>query len=360
MIKSQISWMSRRSIALLIGISATLLAGLAGGSASAAEALRLGWQVPWATQGQLVMGLKHTNIRDLVGLDLEFIGFSYGGPLNSAAIAGEVDVLLTADQPALVLISKDSGFRIVARMMYNRACVYVPVQSPIAGLEDLTGRSVSGPVGAAAERIMLAALREAGVDLDSVRFGVLDMAQQAALLRRAGTAATGWEGTAALYGFDPLPAIFEEAGLARMLHCGKIVSVVVASDQALEQRREDVERFLAGFALSWLYFARNPEEVNRWFSVDSRLNVSNAVLDKVAAVEPNRAAASLADVRLDFSDVDLHTLAQVAEFLLERDLIRKLVDPAAVMDLAPLRAALARFDLEALASKTKPSADAPR
>ncbi len=47
------------------------------------------------------MGLKYTNIPKLVRIELNFTGFSYGGPLNHAALSGQVDVLLTADHPAL-------------------------------------------------------------------------------------------------------------------------------------------------------------------------------------------------------------------------------------------------------------------
>jgi hypothetical protein len=78
---------------------------------SVGAAIRLGWQVPWATQGQLVMGLKHTNIASLLGLELTYVGFAYGAPLNQAALAGEVDVLLTADQPALLLLGKTDQFK---------------------------------------------------------------------------------------------------------------------------------------------------------------------------------------------------------------------------------------------------------
>src|SRR5262245_11714207 len=91
--------------------------------ASAAERVRLGWQTPWATQGQLVMALKNSNIPELAGSDLDYLGFAYGGPLNQAALAKGVDVLLTADQPAIALIARKTGFKIVSRLMYNRTCL---------------------------------------------------------------------------------------------------------------------------------------------------------------------------------------------------------------------------------------------
>lgn len=111
---------------LVISISIVLSLGIINPCFASDSTIRLGWQEPWATQGQLVMGLQHTNIPELNDLNIEYVGFAYGGPLNKAAIAGEVDILLTADHPALVLMSKKPGYRIVSRMMYNRVCIYVP------------------------------------------------------------------------------------------------------------------------------------------------------------------------------------------------------------------------------------------
>jgi sulfonate transport system substrate-binding protein len=320
-----------------------------------AAPIRLGWQVPWATQGQLVMGLTRTNIPSLTGVQIEPVGFSYGAPLNSAALAGEVDVLLTADQPALVLLSKSDRFAVVARMMYNRVCVYVPPSSPIRGLRGLKGKQVMGPVGAAAERVALAAIQKAGVSASDVAYGNLDMAQQAALLKR-GTENGSWPGADALYGFDPLPAVFEEAGQARMLSCGNVVSLVLASRDMIEKRPQELQAFLRAFVLSWHFFATQPKLANRWFAEEARLDVSDAVLDKCASVEPNRQAKKIGDLRLTLNEADYKTLETTVAFLRGREIVREPLDVRKVVDLRPLQAALkgnlAR--LETLAKQVRP------
>lgn len=331
-----------------------LLIVLSAASAMPAMAapVRLGWQVPWATQGQLVMGLTRTNIPALAGVQIEPVGFSYGAPLNSAALAGEVDVLLTADQPALVLLSKTDRFAIVARMMYNRVCIYVPPASPIRGLRQLKGRQVLGPVGAAAERVAIAAVKQAGVAAADVTWGNLDMAGQAALLKR-GAERGSWPGADALYGFDPLPAVFEEAGQARMLSCGNVVSFVLASRDMIEKRPQELQAFLRAFALSWSFFATQPKLANRWFAEEARLDVSDAVLDKCAAVEPNRQARTVGALRLTLSDADYKSLAATLAFLRERELVREPLDVRKRVDLWPLQAAL-KSDLAALAKQVRP------
>lgn len=330
-----------------------LIAGcaLAAGPAAAAP-IRLGWQIPWATQGQLVMGLTHTNIPALTGVEIQPVGFSYGAPLNSAALAGEVDVLLTADQPALVLLAKSDRFAIVSRMMYNRVCIYVPPQSPIRHLRELAGRKVLGPVGAAAERVALAAVQKAGVAAAGVTWGNLDMAQQAALLKR-GAEGGAWPGADALYGFDPLPAVFEEAGQARMLSCGNVLSLVLASREMIEKRPRELEAFLRAFALSWHFFATHPKLANRWFAEEARLDVSDAVLDKCAAVEPNRQAKTVGALRLTLNEADYKSLAATVAFLRGRELVREPLDVRKRVDLRPLQAAL-KGDLAALAKQVRP------
>jgi ABC-type nitrate/sulfonate/bicarbonate transport system substrate-binding protein len=322
-------------------------------STAAAAPIRLGWQVPWATQGQLVMGLTRTNIPALTGVEIEPVGFSYGAPLNSAALAGEVDVLLTADQPALVLLSKSDRFVVVARMMYNRVCIYVPPKSPIRSLRELKGKRVMGPVGAAAERVALAAIQKAGVAAGGVLYGNLDMAQQAALLKR-GAGGGSWPGADALYGFDPLPAVFEEAGQARMLSCGNVVALVVASRDMVEKRPQDLEAFLRAFALSWHFFATQPKLANRWFAEEARLDVSGAVLDKCASVEPNRQAKRISDLRLTLNGADYKTLESTVAFLRSREIVKEPMDVRRVVDLRPLQRALAGNGLAGLAKQVRP------
>lgn len=317
-----------------------------------AEPIRLGWQVPWATQGQLVMGLKYTNIPELVGIELDFAGFSYGGPLNHAALSGQVDVLLTADQPALVLMSRSDDFLVVGRMMYNRVCIYVPPGSPITGLADLRGKTIMGPVGAAAERVALAAIASAGVGADEIEAGSLDIAQQSALVGQSGG---GWGKVDALYGFDPFPAILEVKGLARMLDCGKVVSLVIARRNMVQERRAELEAFLRGFKLSWFYFAKNPERLNAWFAKESRLDVTSAMLDLAASIEPNRFADSLDAVRLDLSRDDLAVISSAHDFLRQRKIMKRDVEIPSRIELAPLNAALARGGLDTLFERIRPT-----
>lgn len=207
--------------------------------------------------------------------------------------------------------------------------------SSIENLKQLKGKTVMGPVGAAAERVALQGMSDASIDIDSIRIGKLDMAQQSALLSREGSE-NKWEGVDALFGFDPLPAVFEEKGKARMLHCGKVVSVVVASPEMLK-RKDDLKRFLKAFQMSWHYFANNPQRVNQLFSEQSRLNVSDAVLDEAASIEPNRWSTDAAKQNFVFNKADLKILEEAQNYLLERNILKEPLNIPAQIDTGIMR-----------------------
>ena len=52
--------------------------------------------------------------------------------------------------------------------MYNRVSLYVPPKSPIVSVNDLKGKTVAMPFGAAAQRMVLKAEQEAGLNPKTV------------------------------------------------------------------------------------------------------------------------------------------------------------------------------------------------
>ena len=289
---------------------------------TSSNSLRLGWQVPWATQGQIVQALKRTDVSSEEGIAIEFVGFSYGGPLNEAAIAKEVDLLLTADQPAAALIAKDPNWTIVGRLMYNRVAIYVPPDSPVTNLGDLRGKTVAMPFGAAAQRVAVQAIQEFGLNPNTDYKSInLDIYEQTGLVQ---TSAQGrWGKIDALVGFDPTPAIFEHEKLARMVHVGKVVSVIVASNETLESDPKMIESFLRAFMKATLFYAQNQPTANRWFQEESRLSFDSRILDLCASVEPNVMADQIEDLQLILNDQDLDTLQNAADFLFEQKMVTR-------------------------------------
>ena len=155
-----------------------------------------------------------------------------------------------------------------------------------------------------------------------------------------------WGKIDSLYGFDPLPAVFEEQEKARIIHCDKVVSVVVATEDMITNRTEELKAFLRGFVLSWLNYANNPERMNAIFSEESRLGVSQEVLNNAASIEPNRWATELSKMSFEFSQEDYDVLQQTNDFLLDREVINSPVDINSAINLDLMRDILQQENLQ--------------
>ena len=286
--------------------------------------VRIGWQTPWATQGQLTQILKYTDILKNNEIEGDFKGFTYGGPLNEAALAGEVDIIFTADQPAATLLAKDEKWTIIGRLMYNRFSLYVPPMSPITTLADLKGKTVAMPFGAAAQRVALKAEQDAGldpkVDVNNINLGIYE---QSDLVRDPN--AKKWGTIDAMAGFDPTPAIFEEKGLVKNLHVGKVVSVIVVSNDFINRNPDSVSRFLKSFNEAYDYYRNNISQADTWFVAESGLDITPRALEIAADVEPNLKVTSKNEIRIGFNDEDYKIMQEAADFIFDQGLVKKRV-----------------------------------
>jgi ABC-type nitrate/sulfonate/bicarbonate transport system substrate-binding protein len=278
--------------------------------------IRIGWQVPWATQGQLVQVLKHTDILEKNGLSAEFVGRTYGPVLNEIALADGIDVVLTADQPAAALFSKDKGWLGIGRLMYNRTLTYVPPQSPAATLEDLRGKTIGIPIGAAAERITIAALKRAGLDPQKdVKIINLGIREQGPLVLKEENAAS-WDTIDALSGFDPTPAIFEAMGKIKVLDVGKVCSLVLMNEKFITLHPGVAEKMMQALYDAYDYYRQNIQQANSWFMEEAGLQSANQkACDVAARIEPNVWVKSRADIRVTFTEEDFQILEEAALFM---------------------------------------------
>ncbi len=281
--------------------------------------VRIGWQVPWATQGQIVQILKHSGILEKNGIQAEFIGRTYGPMLNELAIAGEVDVILTADQPAAALFSKKKGWIGIGRLMYNRTSTYVPPESAIRSLSDLKGKTIGIPIGAAAERVTYEALERVGIDpKKDVKVINLGIMEQGPIVM--GTKdKTNWTSVDALSGFDPTPAIFEATGLIRVLDVGKVCSLVLMNQKLLERDSEIATKLMQSIKDAYDFYRQNVFQANEWFMAEAQLKTANQEACNIAAsIEPNVSAYSRDEIKVTFSEDDFTLMQKGADFLAQK------------------------------------------
>lgn len=319
----------------LIGFVAFSLFGKKTEKVNPLTKIRIGWQIPWSTEGQLTQILKKTEILKNNGIEAEFKGFASGAPLNEAALSGGVDVIFTADQPAATLLAKNNNWKIIGRLMYNRVSLYVPPNSPIVSIKDLKGKTVAMPFGAAAQRMALKAEQEAGLDpkkdVNNINLGIYEQGDVIKDIK-----AIRWGKIDAMAGFDPTPAIFEEKGLVRNLKVETVVSVIVMSNDYIKANPDAPVKFLKSFYDTYDFYRLNVSTANQWFVEEAKLSVSPKVLEIASDVEPNLKVTNKKDIRLGFVDGDYKIMQDAADFIFDQGLIKTKITMKDFVDLSYL------------------------
>lgn len=222
------------------------------------ELVRIGWQPPLATQGQLVQILKNTDILERHGFRGEFQEFSFGSPQVEAARAGKVDVIFVGDQPALNLVASGAPWKLTSQLFETRVGLLVPPGSTLT-VEQLAGKTIASPTGSVAHREATFFASGAGVDPQDVKFVGLDVVEIANLVRTG-----NWGEIDAIAIWEPSVTQFIAGGLAKMIAEKKTLGVVAASDAFLA-RDDTRERLQATIEEAWRYLLQNPEQANAWY-----------------------------------------------------------------------------------------------
>jgi taurine transport system substrate-binding protein len=282
--------------------------------------IRIGWQETWATQGQIAVILQQSDILKGLGFAPEFVGFSYGAPLNEGALAGEVDVLFTADQPAIALCNRDNTWGMIGRLMYNRVGTFVPPDSDVKSIVDLKGKTIAIPFGAAAHRETLQAIKAAGLDtnkdINVVNMGIKEVAVLAKSKK--------WDTVHAGSAWDPIFAQLESSGLVRTVAQGVVTSVVVMDDDFVKKNPGADAKFMDAMSKAYQQYKADTGKANQAFKTASNLNFSLEALDLAASVEPNLRADNAVTVTL--SSDDKANIQKAADFMFDAKLLKAAVD----------------------------------
>ena len=300
------------------------------------QALRLGWQPPWANQGQIVEVLMHSDVLKQHGVRVNYRAFSYGGPMREAALAGELDLLFVGNQPAITLISRDDSWRIVARLTSYRSAIVVPNDSPLHSLADLKGRTLATAFGSTTHRDTVLRLQDAGVSVGKdVTLVNLDQAEHAAVIARGGTAK--WGNLDAIATYDPTVAVALNSGQARILAEWPSPAVVVARRTLIEQRFDDLKNFLAAYAEAYSIYANSPAEFDQFYEVDSRLPLPATVYRTMAGYETNLAATNPSSVNISLDEQALQSLERDTKTAFEIGIIKKQLEIRQFVDLRAVK-----------------------
>ncbi|MBS3057604.1 MAG: NrtA/SsuA/CpmA family ABC transporter substrate-binding protein [Candidatus Diapherotrites archaeon] len=280
--------------------------------------INIGWQVAWATQGQIAQTLKHTDFLEKNGLMPEFKAFSYGGPLIEAAITGDVDIIFVADMPAITLLSKGVKWKIVARLIDFRDAIIVPKASSINSLDDLKGKNITTPFSSGAHIGTLKLLKESGLEKD-VKLINLDVLEQAAIVQK-GTDKS-WGEIDAIASWDPNIALFEHQGKARVLESFFPVAVVVMSEDFIKRNPAAAKNFLKSYVEAYYYYATHQKEANKWFMEEARIKFDESILDIAASYEKNLEAKTIAEIDVLITERHINQMQEIADLAYAQGLI---------------------------------------
>lgn len=285
--------------------------------------LNIWWQIPWSIQWQIVQVLKNTEILNENWLNWNFKWFLYWAPLNEAWLAWDVDLILTADQPAAVLLSKaPNDWIIVWRLMYNRVSLYTPIDSDLKNISDLKWKNIALPFWAAVQRFAIKEVLNAWLKLnDSVNILNLWMEEQVSLINKWENNWKWWEYYSMAW-FDPVPAILEEKWLIKNLSDDKIVALILVSRKSINKNPNIVKNIRNSFNLAWDYYKNNKKQANDWFNSESKLNASENALKITEKYEPNFTQ----EIRLDLNNDDIKIIQEAADFLYEQKLIKNKIN----------------------------------
>lgn len=283
----------------------------------------VGWQTHWTTQGPLMSLIKR-----LPGIfSKNDLAATYSESPDAATFANVifmdgVDVFFSPVSSAISFISKNPNWVVIGRFFNNRIALYAPPKSSIKTSSDLAGKSIGVAFGSEAHRVLLR-------DRKDVKLVNITLNEQQTLVKDKN--ATKWGSLDALAGSDPALALFEENGLAKTIQTDKELSVVVMSRSFMNKYPQGAQEFLRVYKENIKIYKNNPAEANDWYNIDHKLSYSQALLKRVVSVEPDLLNAD--DVRVGFTDKELISMQESADFLLDQKIIQKKIDMKNVVDL---------------------------
>jgi sulfonate transport system substrate-binding protein len=140
--------------------------------------------IPTGAEG---WGIQHQLLQEKlkkIGVEkFEFHAFPNGPPLNEAIAAGELDIGILGDTPAIVGKSNGLKTRLINQAAINSNVWLITPKNGVKTIEDLKGKTVATQLGSYMYRYLVGVLKEKGLDKDVKIVNMLSSDAEAALGR---------------------------------------------------------------------------------------------------------------------------------------------------------------------------------
>lgn len=204
--------------------TATLRLGYIALGSSKAPAAPTGWALQ---QGILKQELEEAGIAS----DVKVIGFPNGPDLNEALVAGELDVSIYGDTPAIIARTKGVPTRLIAQEQVGMNTWLLAKKNGARSVAELKGQTVATSKGSYAHRYLIGLLQEAGIAKEVTVVHLYPKDAEAALERGDIAAYAAPVGTGPLLLAKGYPLLDEAANHPEL----EGSSLIVATETVLQQ-----------------------------------------------------------------------------------------------------------------------------
>jgi len=279
--------------------------------------LIVGWQTAWATTGQIVETLDHTNITTLHGSNATFRNFLFGPDMLEAALGGNIDGTTTGIVPAINLLATSDEWVGVCRLIDFSVVTVSKNGTRIESYTDLKGKKLGVPFGSGAHPYVVQRIEEnnltIGTGPDQVDLINVSPAEAAVALQQGSVDALGiWEPNATIIENKEIGKVFDEK---------PYIGLVLVRKSIVENNPDEVVALIKGFIEANLYVANNREQTDNWFA--ERSNFDKELLKQIRIIEPNLNAKSIEEISVELTEKDLKECQIVADKMFESGLIKR-------------------------------------
>jgi len=264
------------------------------------------------------------------GISLELVDFQDGATLMEAFAAGEIEIAYVGITPSAIWQGRGLPLKVVAAANGGGHVLLTRADTGLTTVAQLRGRKVATPnAGTVTDTLFRAHIAREVAHLDpekdlTIIAGLPPADMPAALFVSRGIdAAMTWEPFAsqAEAQYQGTRVLFDAAAEWRTQHPGAALyptNVVVARQDLIDRRPDDLRRFLAAYEETVRFMNEKPAEANEVIAKAVRLDV---------------ATVALARRRIDYSvAVDSRAALQVLEWAKRLGYLRELPQPAALFD----------------------------
>lgn len=215
------------------------------------------------------LGYLEDELKDL-NVEVKWQSFKSGTLVNESFAAGESDIGVLGDVPAIIAKGSGQNIEIISNIAYGEKALAILVgkDSSITDPSQLKGKKIAYVKGSYAHHLLSIVLKNAGLtfdDIESVNLNAADI--QTAINNKQVDAGVIWE---------PFITLGEKSGLEKVLVDGSNIKrsnlVAIANTEYANNNSKIVEAFIKAYKKGCDYLKENPEKAAELISNDFNVN----------------------------------------------------------------------------------------